>query len=141
MIEKINEFKGEFRFLSNFWPCKVCLDNVEYPSVECAYQAAKSLDPNVRKFFLNASSAQAKQLGKMIAIRKDWNEVKVPIMYNLVWQKFSNDETLRQKLLQTGSAELIEGNTWGDTFWGVDMRSGNGKNILGKILMETRANL
>jgi len=56
----------------------------------------------------------------------------------VVLAKFLGNGDLRDQLLATGDAELVEGNTWGDTYWGVDSRSGKGENMLGKILMETR---
>jgi len=59
-------------------------------------------------------------------------------MTDLVRQKFSNPQLAKQ-LLDTKDFELIEGNTWGDTFWGVC--SGKGQNNLGKILMQIRNEL
>lgn len=44
----ISEFKGESRFLSNFFAVPIMYEGVEYPSVEHAFQAAKSLDPEER---------------------------------------------------------------------------------------------
>ena len=61
-------------------------------------------------------------------------------MKNLLTQKFS-DERFRSLLLATGDTYIIEGNTWGDTFWGVDMYSGEGENILGKMIMEIRSSM
>jgi predicted NAD-dependent protein-ADP-ribosyltransferase YbiA (DUF1768 family) len=60
-------------------------------------------------------------------------------MEGLVRQKFSKDPVLRQRLLDTGDQDLVEGNTWGDTFWGVCR--GQGSNWLGRILMDVRAEL
>ena len=81
---------------------------------------------------------EAKRWGRNITLRADWEHVKLPIMLNLVRQKFANDP-LRAKLLGTGEHELIEGNHWNDTFWGVCR--GVGSNRLGKILMQVRAEL
>lgn len=60
-------------------------------------------------------------------------------MYNLVSNKFTNHSHLSEQLLMTGDVPLIEGNTWGDTTWGV--YNGTGTNWLGKILMEVRTSL
>ena len=60
-------------------------------------------------------------------------DVKVKLMFVLVTEKFKQNPELKQKLLETGNQELIEGNTWNDTFWGVC--NGQGQNWLGKILM------
>jgi ribA/ribD-fused uncharacterized protein len=110
-----------------------------YPSVEHAYQAAKTLDPKEREYFLqNVRPGLAKLKGKEVTLRPDWDSVKLKVMYDLVKQKFSTEPT-RTMLLNTGDAELIEGNTWGDTFWGVFR--GRGENHLGKILMQVRNEL
>lgn len=133
---RIEAFTGQWRFLSNFWPCKVEFEGLVYPSVEHAYQAAKTVDPVERAQVRNAGSASiAKRLGRRVTQRPDWAETRVEIMHNLVKQKFS-DPALLQLLLSTGDAELVEGNEWGDTFWGVCR--GQGQNQLGKLLMLVR---
>jgi len=135
----INLFKGPHQWLSNFWPCEVTLDGVTYPSVEHAYQAAKTEDLTVRTLIRNAHTAgAAKRLGKRVEIRPDWLEMRIQIMRDLVHQKFQHPE-LREKLLATGEEELIEGNWWGDTFWG--NCKGVGENRLGWILMSERTNI
>lgn len=145
----ISEFQGPYRFLSNFWPAEVylcdILDDGEshlsvYPTVEHAYQAAKTKDRNLRKSIQRCKSpADAKRLARTFALRSDWHLVKVAIMSDLVLQKFGLHDDLREMLLATGDEELQEGNTWGDTFWGVCR--GKGENHLGKILMNVRAKL
>jgi len=132
----IDSFSVEHRFLSNFWPAKVKLDGIEYQTVEHAYQAAKTLDPFLRKPFESIEPGRAKRLGKRLKMRPDWKQVKIPIMKDLLLQKFADPE-LKQLLLSTGDELLIEGNTWGDTFWGI-CRS-EGSNYLGQILMGIRA--
>ena len=137
-MERIEEFKGDYGFLSNFWPCRVWLDNIEYPTVENAFQAAKTTDKNCRIQFQKIPPGIARKKGRQIPLRKDWEQIKIGIMLSLVEQKFRYSPSLRQQLKATGNAELIEGNTWGDTFWGVDLRTSKGENMLGKILMEVR---
>ena len=133
-------FFQEYRFLSNFHMATVELDGLEYASTEHAYQAAKTLDPAERKQIRESLQAKdAKRLGKKITMRADWDEVKVSVMKDLVLQKFSKHEELKEKLLATGDAHLEETNTWNDTFWGVCR--GKGQNWLGKILMEVRKEL
>lgn len=135
----INYFNGQYGFLSNFYSAEVYLDGVKYATVEHAYQAAKSLDPEERKQVqLATTPAIAKKLGKFVTKRDDWDEVKVSIMHSLVKQKFLHSE-LYDKLMATGDEELIEGNWWGDVFWG--MYKGKGRNELGKILMQVRKDL
>jgi ribA/ribD-fused uncharacterized protein len=133
----IAKFDGEYRFLSNFYyPAYVELDGVLYRTVEHAYQAAKTLDLDLRHKISNAPTAKAKRLGQNVELRPDWETVKIDIMRDLLTQKFSYHE-LREKLLATGTEELVEGNWWRDTFWG-QCPLGNGQNWLGRLLMEIR---
>lgn len=135
-ITAISQFSHEFGFLSNFHDSTITFEGKRYPSVEHAYQAAKSLDPDVREMVRKAKSpGVAKRMGRLIELRPDWESVKVEIMTTLVRKKFENP-FLRPLLLATEDVELIEGNNWNDTFWGVCR--GKGQNMLGKILMEVR---
>lgn len=131
----IYDFRGRWKFLSNFaWgPCT--LDGVQYNTVEQAYQAAKSDDLVHRQRCWATPPAGAKQIGKKVRLRQDWENVKLDVMYNLVWQKFEHPMN-RKWLLATADEELVEGNWWGDTFWGVC--NGVGENHLGRILMRVR---
>lgn len=137
----INKFSGDYDFLSNFYPCRIRYEGKLYPSTEHAYQAAKSLDPNVREMFQitshskTISARDAKTLGGRVKLRSDWENVKVRVMKDCLRAKFAKHD-LKQKLLDTGNQELIEGNTWNDKFWGVC--NGVGQNMLGKLLMELR---
>jgi ribA/ribD-fused uncharacterized protein len=132
----IDKFDGVYRFLSNFWPCKVSYEGVIWPSVEHAYQAAKNPSKEYREKILACNTAgKTKALGKRIDLRSDWDTYRLEVMEELLRDKFKDTELLR-KLLETGSEELIEGNWWGDTFWGVCR--GKGENNLGKLLMKIR---
>lgn len=127
----------KYAWLSNFAESPVQLDGVIYPTVEHAYQAAKTEDPLKREQIRQADTAvQAKQMGKFVALRPDFNDIKLQIMEDLLWQKFDTLE-YRRLLLSTVSAELIHFCPWGDVFWGVD-RAGLGKNHHGRLLMEIR---
>ena len=133
----ITSFNDEHRFLSNFWPAEVELDGDIYTSVEHAYQAAKTLDRVGRIVIQRASSAGvAKKLGQTLPLRPNWDTMKFDIMTMLVFDKFRHHSSLRKQLLATGERELIEGNHWGDTYWGVCR--GKGTNHLGNILMAVR---
>lgn len=139
---KINRFDGtEYACFSNFYPAEVEYEEIIYPTNEHAFQAAKSHDKNFRLEVSRAStSAFAKRMGRVLtSLRKDWEDVKYGIMKELIRTKFTKHLDLRSKLLDTGNAELIEGNTWGDVVWGVC--NGVGTNWLGKILMEVREEL
>jgi ribA/ribD-fused uncharacterized protein len=136
--DAIEAFYGEYRWLSNFHPSNVRFEGIDFPTVEHAYQAAKSLSRSDRLQIAECPvPGQAKRMAKMMSIRPDWSDaLKTMIMHYLVRQKFQHAD-LRAKLEATGCRTLIEGNTWGDQFWGVC--NGTGKNILGKILMEVRS--
>lgn len=134
----ITEFSDSYRFLSNFYPCAIVYNKLIFSSVENAYQASKCAIEKDQLEFINISAGKAKQLGKEVPLRIDWDTVKLDIMRELVTQKFYNIE-LQNKLLATYPDELIEGNNWNDTFWG---KCNNiGENWLGKILMEVRENI
>lgn len=134
----ITSFSGEYRFLSNFWKAAVEYEGIVYPSSEHAYQAAKTLDKNIRGAFAEIDSpGEIKALGQTITIRPDWENVKISVMRNIVTAKFEGHPDLMEKLMATKGHDLIEGNTWNDTFWG-ECPLGNGKNELGKILMSIR---
>lgn len=139
-MKRIEGFKGEFRFLSNFWPVDVMFDGYKYPSVEHAYQSAKTFNIQQRKVIRGViSPVNAKRLGAAVDKRLDWDDIKLDVMYDLVKQKFTNDLVLRDALLATGDAYIEETNYWHDHFWGVC--DGIGHNHLGKILMKVRTEL
>jgi len=131
----VTEFRGKYRFLSNFHPSLVLLDGALYPTVEHAYQAAKTLDYETRKRIrLMEKPGGAKRVGREVALRPNWEEIKLDIMLNLLRQKFL-DTSLRELLSET-TGDLVEENHWGDTFWGVCR--GVGQNNLGYLLMQVR---
>ena len=139
-MEEIKGFQGKYRFLSNFWSVSISFDGEIYPTVEHAYQAAKTLDQQWRMRIRQAGKpGDAKKIGGKVPIRSDWEEIKLKVMRNLVWQKFNENVPLKEALLATGDAKLIEGNQWGDTFWGI--YRGRGLNHLGRILMNVRKEL
>lgn len=140
----ITRFWDKHFFLSNFYITfeEILFEGEIYPSVENAYHAAKTLDKKLRKKFTSCSAREAKKLGKQIKLRPDWEQVKFDVMFELLKQKF-DDPRLKKMLLDTGDAELIEGNTWGDTIWGCVDVEGEwvGQNHLGKMLMKIRSGI
>lgn len=137
-MKTIAEFKDEYRWLSNFWPAEVGYEDRVYPSVENAYQAAKTIDKKARKPFETYKPGEAKRAGKALRIRDDWDEIKLNVMRHLLQQKFHSCGNLSKKLLATGNAKLMEGNNWNDRYWGVSPVGGVGLNMLGILLMERR---
>lgn len=139
----IGPFKGEYRFLSNFYiePARGGLTNEHF------FQAEKSLDPEDRAFVMRSSGpGEAKKRGRMITLREDWDAVKDSVMLSGLRNKFYLDPHLRGLLLATEEETLVEVNTWKDRYWGgewVILPSGeqalDGKNMLGTLLMQVRA--
>lgn len=128
--------KNGTEFLSNFYPSTIILNGKKYPTVEHAYQSSKTLDVETIDLIRRSSTpGDAKKLGRAVILRKDWNDVKLDIMRNLIYKKFENP-FLRHMLLQTRNHELINENRWNDKFFGVT--NGVGENWLGKILQEVR---
>lgn len=135
----ILEFSGQHRFLSNFYIAPFEWNGLRWPHAESAYQAMKTLDTRKWGEFLNITPGLAKRKGKSLVLRPDWDDVKVDIMAQILVAKFSQNPDLKDRLLLTGDAMLVEGNSWNDRFWGVcPPRSSNGKNWLGRLLMELR---
>jgi ribA/ribD-fused uncharacterized protein len=133
----IDNFRGKYYFLSNFAYSIVHLRGTPCPSVEHAFQADKAYIPEHIQWVREAPTAgEVKKRGRSVLMRSDWEQDKVRVMAELVFEKFTCNEDLGESLISTGEEELIEGNTWGDTFWGVC--NGKGENYLGKILMAVR---
>lgn len=138
-VAAIDSFRGDYGFLSNFHKARIWYGDHEYPTSEHAFQAMKTTDSVWRSLIRSAQSpGEAKKLGRRAPLRPDWHDIKDQVMYEIVWIKFVSHGDLRAKLLATGQAELIEGNTWGDEYWGVDRQTNQGQNKLGKILMRLR---
>lgn len=137
MKNTIAEFRGKYFFLSNFYQAKVKYQGYWFENNEAAFQAAKC--PERMSEFCDLTPNLAKRLGRQVPLRPDWETVKYNVMYEVCMAKFSQNHDLLSKLLATGDAELIEGNTWGDRVWGV--YNGAGENHLGKILMRVRTEL
>lgn len=142
---KITRFVGLYTFLSNFYPVPIVgRGDLMYMSVEAAYQAGKPSfteegDGWVQRIRDAPTAGRSKTLGRRCPLGDHWTaEYKIALMHSLVLQKFSYDE-LKGMLLMTEDAEIVEGNTWGDTFWG--QSGGVGDNHLGEILMNIREQL
>lgn len=140
---EIKQFMGPFRFLSNFYPSEITHNGIAYPTVEHFYQAMKCVDKNEAFAIANAATpAQAKRMGRKVKIRPDWESIKEQIMGFALWEKFKNPK-LREKLIETGNATLIEGNYWHDNYWGEcqceECMNKVKQNRLGCLLMAVRS--
>jgi ribA/ribD-fused uncharacterized protein len=143
-LEVIDRFEGEWEIFSNFYPSSVESTGFIFPTVEHAYVASKCNDHMFWRMIamLPAEDAgKAKKLGRKVYLRKDWDIIKISVMKRFLEQKFRIPE-LRDKLLSTGDATLIEGNYWHDNYWGdcscKKCEGIQGANHLGKLLMERR---
>lgn len=133
----ISRFEVNYRFLSNFSSYSVIAEGYTHRTLEHAYQSAKTDDLDEKAMVRGTATARlAKKAGQVVTLRTDWEFVRVSIMLDLVRRKFDVHSAIREQLLATGDARLIEGNTWGDVFWG--MCNSKGENWLGRILMHVR---
>lgn len=142
-VAEIRGFFGEYRWLSNFHPCTVYYEGMEFPSSENAYQAAK-VDKDFRHHLQKITPAKVKRAWKKLPPidvgPEDWDARKYDVMAVILFDKFYRNKDLRAKLVETeiNHRYLEETNHWKDTYWGVDINLG-GKNKLGEILMKIRA--
>lgn len=146
----IESFSGRYNFLSNFYPAKIEHQGITYPTLEHYYVSMKvKNDQQIDGKFITyidcreliakmPNPARVKQFGKIVKVRRDWDDVKLDVMLWGVREKFKHTD-LKDLLLSTGDEELVEGNTWNDTYWGICR--GEGQNNLGKILMKVRMEL
>ena len=142
MTKIIDNFRGAYFFLSNFYMKPVYYKDHWYKSSEHAFAAQKAINGKDRQYVADANTpADTKHRGRDITCRSDWDDVKIDEMGMIVYQKFAQNEDLKELLCRTGDAVLIEGNWWKDSFWGMVKDSqGNwqGENYLGRILMAVR---
>lgn len=150
----IDEFSGQYDWLSNFYPSPIVVEtwiypnvkNISWPTVEHYYQAMKTPYPAEQDMIRNAATpGRAKRLGRQVNLRADWDDIRVTVMVKALCTKFTQHQHLGLKLLQTGDAFLVEGNSWHDNYWGactcpkcVDKPK---KNMLGGLLMWLRESL
>jgi len=134
----IKPFSGRFAFLSNLYPAPVEWRGRLFPTVENAFQAAKTDDAEAWAALAELPPDAAAEFGRCVVLRGDWETVKLAVMADLLAAKFEIP-ALRRALLATAPAALVNEAWWGDTFWGVTR--GRGANHLGRLLMELRASL
>lgn len=144
----ITQFKDNYRWLSNFWfydnPMLITTEFgiLRALSNEHFYAAMKNEDPLHLKAALEHPSKGLKKFGTSVELREDWHEIKEDVMLHALRYKFSKDNPiLRSKLLATGDQEIQEGNSWGDKYWGVCLKTGEGENRLGRLIMQVRSEI
>jgi ribA/ribD-fused uncharacterized protein len=139
----ITSFDGDYKFLSNFFPAEVEFEGLVFPTVEHAYQAAKTVDMMERGAIRQAQKAgQAKRMGDHVTKRPNWEAIKERVMEQLLAKKFAYP-ALADALLETLPSQLVEGNKYHDRFWGAELVDGRwiGLNRLGDKLMKLRNDL
>lgn len=141
-MKEINSFSGYYDFLSNFYKAGIVYEGRTYPTTEHFYQAYKAMNKNDHdEIRMVPGPGSAKKLGQKVTLRKDWEDIKDSVMKMALLLKFTQHPELAKKLVDTGKVPLIEGNNWGDTYWGVvndGSPLGLGFNMLGKLLMSVR---
>ena len=82
----ITSFSGPNRFLSNFFEHPMMVDGLRYPTLEHAYQAAKTNDPELRERIRSAATpGEAKRAGKLVPLRSDWDERRLEAVRCSAW--------------------------------------------------------
>jgi ribA/ribD-fused uncharacterized protein len=147
----VKEFRGEYAFLSNYCLTPFEWRGIEFPTSEHAFAYAKTFfctdEDEARRaqasILKTGDAGVAKRIGRQVRINvSQWDDHKVQYMREIVHAKFMTGENLVGPLVNTGAMMLVEGNDWGDKFWGrcLDKSTGRmvGLNTLGAILMEER---
>jgi len=142
-MAQITEFKNNYSFLSNFYKSPFTLNSITgivFPTVEHFYQANKAMNKKDFEYILlSETPAISKKRGREININPDWDNIKLKVMSVGVYQKFLQNKRIQELLIQTGNSTLIEGNYWNDKYWGMCLKSCEGENNLGRLLMHIRS--
>ena len=139
-MNDITEFQGEFRWLSNFFPVQIEYEGLTYPSVEHAYQAGKLINKKDREVFIGITPGKAKRLWRNYPTYNLTEEFRLNLMYQLLLIKF-NQEPFKTQLINTGDCYIQENNLWNDKFFGYCLKTNQGKNHLGQMIMNIREKL
>lgn len=137
----INQFDGAYRFLSNFASSPIVVGDKYYPTVEHYFQSMKTIvEQESEEIRTSEAPGRAKKLGRKCTLRPFWENIKDEIMMKGLRAKFARKD-MSELLLATEDAELVEGNTWGDKYWGKDIYTDEGENKLGQMLVQIREEL
>ena len=142
MTYEITEFKDEFEWLSNFAPVKISLDGFIYPSVEHAYMSCKNDTVAWKVYCADASNSagEVKKKSKTIELVRFWDDIRCEVMIKCLRKKFE-DSYYRNLLIETKDWHLSEGNWWDDKYWGVCLKTNEGRNMLGRLIMQVRVEI
>lgn len=129
------------RWLSNMAYVDIYYKGICYPSTENFYQAMRYSEVSKRVYIASLKPHEAKRYSKNNQMTSPiFEDKKLDIMLHAQRKKYSQ-EPFKSKLLATGDCHIEEGNWWGDKFWGVDIKTREGNNNLGKIIMRVRDEL
>lgn len=137
-------YEQDFYVLSNFSAFNVNVFGRDFPTAEHAYHWRKFCDKEATIACIIRLARSAHEAFKLAEQHRDkqhknWNAIRLFEMRLILRAKAEQHEYVRRKLLATGDRELIE-NSWRDDFWGWG-ENRDGKNMLGKLWMEIRAEL
>lgn len=160
--QSITRFTGSYAFLSNFYRSPILMPGLDltFPTAEHAYQCSKPENQAQMAWIYQAATpGEAKHRGRQVQLQPAWEQQKKRIMMEILLAKFIHPP-LRDLLVSTGQAFLVEGNSWGDVYWGAvgphekgwdsslpwwhnwaERQAGNvlaGENWLGRMLMMVR---
>lgn len=135
--QAITNFDGYYSFLNNCFNANISYRGYKFHNAEAAFQAMKC--PERIEDFTKICGRSARMLGHLIPVRKDWEQMKEQVMYEVCLAKFTQNRHLTEALLATGTRMLAAENFWNDTEWGICC--GEGQNKFGKILMRIREEL
>jgi ribA/ribD-fused uncharacterized protein len=139
----IEQFRGQYRWLSNFWFSPMDIWGLKFKTNEHYFTFSKTADPEWANRIINADTpSAAKKLGQQCPVRPNWKTLRTGVMSNGLWSKFVQNPPLLEKLVATWPTRLVEGNYWHDNFWGNCLcpkcEKIEGINALGKLLMSHR---
>lgn len=139
MKQIIKEFRGEYRFLSNFYASPIVFDRQTYSTAEHLYQALKAKTKDDHEFVrLAFSPGDAKSRGAQVELRSDWEDAKYNVMKLVLLLKFTQHTELAILLVDTNDCLIQEWNSWGDKYWGICAKTSKGLNKLGILLHNIR---
>ena len=140
---RITSFTGQYQFLSNFYPCQIVWQGLDFPTAEHLYQSRKMLYPlDAELVRVQLTPGRARRIAHKLPMRLDWKQVNQTVMASVLYEKFRMNPPLWDMLQATKPHNLIEGNKWKDMYWGMLWQDGEwqGQNLLGELLMFLRDN-
>lgn len=142
MTIRFYNIRDPYGYMSNFAHYPIQLRAKRWPTSEHFFQAQKFAGTaHEERIRLATTPMEAARIGRdrSLPLRTDWENVKDDMMREAVRAKFFQHQELGAQLVATGDEELVEATT-DDLYWGAGT-NGKGKNMLGTILMEIRAEL